>query len=83
MPTATSTTPAAPAAAAASRTHQLIEAHLPEGQSLAGLVTEQRQAGKSWHAISVLVAVTTGVGVTSETLRNWYGPKAQPSTDAS
>lgn len=65
----------APTSTTASRTRLLIEAHL-KGTKLDALVQEQRAAGSSWHTIAVLVATKTGVTVTSETLRNWYGPKA-------
>jgi len=57
----------------ASRTRLLIEATLPRTVKLEDLVATERAAGTSWHGIAVQVAAKTGVTVTSETLRNWFG----------
>lgn len=69
-----------PPTSTASRTRLLIEAKLAKGQQLDALVKRERAAGKSWHKIAVLVASQTDVTVTSETLRNWFGPKAGQPT---
>lgn len=49
----------------------LVEDRL--GTDLAPWVADLRDGGASWNTIALEVLKCTGVTVTSETLRNWFG----------
>jgi hypothetical protein len=49
----------------------LLDARLAPLQ-LDTFVTTHRMAGHSWRNIAATLTDTTGVGVTGETLRQWY-----------
>lgn len=55
------------------RTQLLIQERLGDERSLASLVAEEREAGKSWAAIALSIHDATRVSVTAQSLRNWYG----------
>lgn len=46
------------------------------GAPLATYVAERRNQGQSWNAVARALYDDTGIAVTSETLRNWYGTNA-------
>lgn len=54
-----------------SRAYQLVEERL--GCDLAPWVADLRDGGASWNTIAVEILTMTGVSLTAETLRNWFG----------
>lgn len=51
-------------------THQLAEMRL--GQDLATYITQRREAGKSWRAITAELTDDCGISVSHESLRSWF-----------
>lgn len=58
-------------------THQLIESRLGGRRSLARFVAERRKRGLGWRAIAHDVCAETGIAVSHEALRSWFGAKRE------
>jgi hypothetical protein len=57
------------------RSYQLIEARL--GQPLAEHVASRRETGVSWEQIARELDKTTGVPISGQAVRTWFGSKTK------
>lgn len=55
-----------------SRTYQLIEERL-DGTTLADYIRSRRPAPATWRQLAAEIKEKTGVNVSYETLRSWFG----------